>query len=42
LTLDRDVVRQHAMTRTWDAIASDLLSALVPLTAATRYNIAHA
>jgi glycosyltransferase involved in cell wall biosynthesis len=42
LTLDRDVVRQHALTRTWDAIASDLLSALVPLTAATRYNIAHA
>jgi glycosyltransferase involved in cell wall biosynthesis len=42
LKLDRDVVRQHALTRTWDAIATDLLNALVPLTPATRYNIAHA
>jgi glycosyltransferase involved in cell wall biosynthesis len=42
LALDRDVVRQHALTRTWDAIATDLLNALVPLTPATRYNIAHA
>ncbi|AOB33061.1 alpha-mannosyltransferase [Bordetella sp. H567] len=41
-SLDRDVVRQHALTRTWDAIATDLLNALVPLTSATRYNIAHA
>ncbi|ARP84037.1 alpha-mannosyltransferase [Bordetella genomosp. 8] len=40
--LDRAVVRQHALTRTWDAIATDLLNALVPLTPATRYNIAHA
>lgn len=40
--LDRDVVRRHALTRTWDAIATDLLNALVPLTSATRYNIAHA
>jgi glycosyltransferase involved in cell wall biosynthesis len=40
--LDRDRVRQYALTRTWDAIANDLLGALVPLTAATRYNIAHA
>lgn len=42
LALNRATVRQHALTRTWDAIASDLLAALVPLTAATRYNIAHA
>jgi glycosyltransferase involved in cell wall biosynthesis len=40
--LDRDAVRRHALTRTWDAIATDLLNALVPLTSATRYNIAHA
>ncbi|WP_427184266.1 glycosyltransferase family 4 protein [Bordetella bronchialis] len=40
--LDRNAVRQHALTRTWDAIAMDLLDALVPLTPATRYNIAHA
>lgn len=40
--LDREVVRRHALTRTWDAIATDLLNALVPLTPATRYNIAHA
>ncbi|CAM3372192.1 glycosyltransferase family 1 protein [Bordetella sputigena] len=40
--LDRGVVRQHALTRTWDAVATDLLNALVPLTPATRYNIAHA
>ncbi|OZI20877.1 alpha-mannosyltransferase [Bordetella genomosp. 9] len=40
--LDRERVRQHALTRTWDAIATDLLNALVPLTPATRYNIAHA
>jgi glycosyltransferase involved in cell wall biosynthesis len=42
LALDRDRVRQYALTRTWDAIATDLLGALVPLTPATRYNIAHA
>jgi glycosyltransferase involved in cell wall biosynthesis len=42
LAVSRDAVRQHALTRTWDAIASDLLAALVPLTEATRYNIAHA
>ncbi|OZI68190.1 glycosyltransferase family 4 protein [Bordetella genomosp. 1] len=30
-TLDRAAVRAHALTRTWDAIAHDLLSALVPI-----------
>lgn len=42
LELDREAVRRHALTRTWDAIATDLLAALVPLTPATRYNVAHA
>lgn len=31
LTLDRATVRAHALTRTWDAIAHDLLAALVPI-----------
>ena len=35
LELDRGAVREHAVTRTWDAIATDLLSAFVPLTPAT-------
>ena len=32
LSLDRHAVRAHALTRSWDAIASDLLAALAPLT----------
>ena len=31
LALDRHAVREHALTRSWDAVASDLLAALVPL-----------
>ena len=31
LSLPRDAVREYALTRTWDAIAQDLLDALVPL-----------
>ncbi len=31
LSLDRHAVREHALTRGWDAVASDLLAALVPL-----------
>ncbi len=32
LPLDRDAVRAHALTRSWDSVAADLLDALVPLT----------
>ena len=32
LTLDRHAVREHALTRSWDSVASDLLASLVPLT----------
>ena len=32
LSLNRHAVRAHALTRSWDAIASDLLAALAPLT----------
>ncbi|WP_144631555.1 glycosyltransferase family 4 protein [Bordetella genomosp. 13] len=35
LELDCGAVRDHAVTRTWDAIAHDLLAAFVPLTPAT-------
>jgi len=35
LELDRAAVRDHAVTRTWDTIARDLLDVLVPLTAET-------
>ncbi|SAI51454.1 glycosyl transferase family protein [Bordetella ansorpii] len=38
LELDRGAVREHAVTRTWDAIAHDLLSAFVPLTPATVFS----
>ncbi|SAI67238.1 glycosyl transferase family protein [Bordetella ansorpii] len=38
LDLDRGAVREHAVTRTWDAIARDLLSAFVPLTPATVFS----
>ncbi|CPJ65918.1 glycosyl transferase family protein [Bordetella pertussis] len=31
LALDRDEVRAHALTRTWDAVARDLLAAFTPL-----------
>ncbi|WP_459616096.1 glycosyltransferase family 4 protein [Bordetella sp. 2513F-2] len=37
LDLDRQAVRAHALTRTWDAVASDLLGALVPLTEQTAW-----
>jgi glycosyltransferase involved in cell wall biosynthesis len=42
LTLSRAAVREHALQRSWDAIANDLLTAMVPITPATSYNIAHA
>ena len=32
LPLDRHAVREHALTRSWDAVATDLLASLVPLT----------
>lgn len=31
-SLDRHAVREHALTRSWDAVAADLVAALVPLT----------
>lgn len=34
LPLDRHAVREHALTRSWDAVATDLLASLVPLTPA--------
>ncbi|MCY1459422.1 D-inositol-3-phosphate glycosyltransferase [compost metagenome] len=33
LPLDRDAVRAHALTRSWDTVATSLLDALVPLVA---------
>jgi glycosyltransferase involved in cell wall biosynthesis len=33
LPLDRHAVRAHALTRSWDSVASDLLDSLVPLVA---------
>jgi glycosyltransferase involved in cell wall biosynthesis len=41
LSLDRHAVREHALTRSWDAVASDLLAALVPLDG-TALGAAHA
>ncbi|ARP96933.1 glycosyltransferase family 4 protein [Bordetella genomosp. 13] len=38
LELDRNAVREHALTRTWDAIARDLLAAFVPLTPDTVFS----
>ncbi|MNL76643.1 hypothetical protein D3C87_2026410 [compost metagenome] len=33
LPLDRHAVRAHALTRSWDSVASDLLDSLAPLVA---------
>ncbi|HEY0297456.1 MAG TPA: glycosyltransferase family 1 protein [Bordetella sp.] len=38
LGLDRGAVREYALTRTWDAIAHDLLAALVPLVEGTEFS----
>ena len=42
LGLSRAAVREHALRHSWDAVADTLLAALVPVTPAASYNIAHA